>query len=98
MTMISRNSPSFSLKSVNPETVEFINQLIHKNTHSKTKKVMNLVYSVMFGLIASKYLPTKYPKMVMAALALLMYVVGRKIGGKYEGGEEEGEEGEKGGD
>lgn len=84
--MLTRKSVNSSLPLTRPETVDFINQLIEKNTHSKTKKILNLVYSLMFGLIASKYIPSKYPKTVMSVIALLMYIIGRKIGNRDDGG------------
>lgn len=43
-----------------------------------------MVYSIMFGLIASKYIPSRYPKTVMGILAFVMYVIGKKIGEKNE--------------
>ena len=43
---------------------------------------MNFIYSIMFGLIASKYLPSKHPKTVMGIIAFGMYLIGEKIGNK----------------
>lgn len=82
--MLSNKPANLSIKTVNIETIEFINQLIYKNTHSKTKKVMNFIYSIMFGLIASKYLPSKHPKTVMGIIAFGMYLIGEKIGNKNQ--------------
>jgi hypothetical protein len=79
-----KRSAKFSFKASSPDTIRFINDLISKNTHSKTRKALNLAYSLMFGLIASQYVPSKYSKMTLSLLTLALYVIGRKIGNENE--------------
>jgi hypothetical protein len=82
--MSATRSVRFSRKISSPDTLMFINDLIKKNTHSKTRKALNLVYSAMFSLIASQYVPSKYSKITIGILTIVLYFIGRKIGNQNE--------------